>query len=156
MFTCKRDLCKFWYIIHMCGAFVFLKFVLFASYLWSPDIFIFRIVSDAAHTILSLYILILLFLKNISGSSETKTFLPWCISEPWECIQGMVFSMIGWIGLVLQLLLETWKFSLFSLYQALGMPQEAIACYQHALQTRPNYGMAYGGFCCFISLSVYC
>lgn len=30
------------------------------------------------------------------------------------------------------------------LYQALGMPQEAIACYQHALQTRPNYAMAYG------------
>ncbi|CAI8601401.1 unnamed protein product [Vicia faba] len=31
-----------------------------------------------------------------------------------------------------------------NIYKALGMPQEAIACYQHALQTRPNYGMAYG------------
>lgn len=28
------------------------------------------------------------------------------------------------------------------------MPSEAIACYQHALQARPNYSMAYGNFCC--------
>jgi len=45
------------------------------------------------------------------------------------------------------------KIFLFFLYQALGMSQEAIACYQHALQTRPNYGMAYGGFCFFL---LYC
>lgn len=32
----------------------------------------------------------------------------------------------------------------FCLFQALGMPQEAIVCYQRALQTRPNYAMAFG------------
>lgn len=36
------------------------------------------------------------------------------------------------------------------LYQALGMAQEAIACYQRTLQTRPNCAIAYGEFCCFI------
>jgi len=34
--------------------------------------------------------------------------------------------------------------SFFWLFQALGMPQEAIMCYQCALQSRPDYAMAYG------------
>jgi len=33
---------------------------------------------------------------------------------------------------------------IFWLVQAMGMLQEAIACYQRALQARPDYAMAYG------------
>ena len=35
----------------------------------------------------------------------------------------------------------------FAFFQALGMPQEAIVCYQHALQARPDYAMAFGELC---------
>jgi hypothetical protein len=38
----------------------------------------------------------------------------------------------------------------FALFQALGMPQEAIVCYQRALQAKPNYAMAFGE--CFYTL----
>jgi len=31
-----------------------------------------------------------------------------------------------------------------NVYKALGMPQDAIMCYQRALQARPDYAMAYG------------
>lgn len=41
----------------------------------------------------------------------------------------------------------------FCLFQALGMPQEAIVCYQRALQVRPDYAMAYGEF--LISIYLY-
>lgn len=34
------------------------------------------------------------------------------------------------------------------IFQALGMPQEAILCYQRALQSRPDYAMAFGK--CFV------
>ncbi|KAJ1377127.1 Tetratricopeptide-like helical domain superfamily, partial [Sesbania bispinosa] len=34
--------------------------------------------------------------------------------------------------------------NLGNMYKALEIPQEAIARYQHALQTWPYYGMAYG------------
>uniref|UniRef100_A0A2P2LLG0 protein O-GlcNAc transferase n=1 Tax=Rhizophora mucronata TaxID=61149 RepID=A0A2P2LLG0_RHIMU len=37
---------------------------------------------------------------------------------------------------------ETKKF--LCILQALGLPQEAIVCYQRAVQTRPNYAIAYG------------
>lgn len=33
---------------------------------------------------------------------------------------------------------------LLCIFQALGMPQEAIVCYQRALQVRPDYAMAFG------------
>ncbi|KAJ1376843.1 Tetratricopeptide-like helical domain superfamily [Sesbania bispinosa] len=36
--------------------------------------------------------------------------------------------------------------NLGNMYKALGIPQEAIARYQHALQRWPYYGMAYGFF----------
>lgn len=35
---------------------------------------------------------------------------------------------------------------LLCIFQALGMPQEAIVCYQRALQVRPDYAMAFGEF----------
>lgn len=34
--------------------------------------------------------------------------------------------------------------SLFYSVQAMGMPQEAILCYQRALHARPDYSIAYG------------
>lgn len=34
--------------------------------------------------------------------------------------------------------------SLFDFVQAMGMPQEAILCYQRALHARPDYSIAYG------------
>lgn len=36
------------------------------------------------------------------------------------------------------------KNTFFCLFQALGMPKEAIVCYERALQVRPDYAMAYG------------
>jgi len=40
----------------------------------------------------------------------------------------------------------------FCRLQALGMPQEAIVCYQRALQTRPNFAVALGEFFCIMQL----
>ena len=37
-----------------------------------------------------------------------------------------------------------------NVYKAMGMLQEAVACYQRALQARPDYAMAYGMHICFI------
>jgi protein O-GlcNAc transferase len=34
--------------------------------------------------------------------------------------------------------------NLGNVYKALGRPTEAIMCYQHALQMRPNSAMAFG------------
>ncbi|KAI3903208.1 hypothetical protein MKW98_031862 [Papaver atlanticum] len=34
--------------------------------------------------------------------------------------------------------------SLKNVYKVLGIPQEAIACYQHALQVRPDNAVAFG------------
>lgn len=39
---------------------------------------------------------------------------------------------------------------MFRCVQAMGMLQEAVACYQRALQARPDYAMAYGMHNCFI------
>lgn len=38
----------------------------------------------------------------------------------------------------------------FAFFQALGMPQEAIVCYQRAIQMRPNYAIAYGKCSCLM------
>lgn len=38
----------------------------------------------------------------------------------------------------------------FVFFQALGLPQEAIVCYQRAVQTRPNYAIAFGESCCTV------
>lgn len=35
------------------------------------------------------------------------------------------------------------------------MPQEAIVCYQRALQTRPNFAVALGEFFCIMYLKLY-
>ena len=51
-----------------------------------------------------------------------------------------------WPGKLSQLVME----QMFWLVQAMGMLQEAIACYQRALQARPDYAMAYGTQSCFI------
>lgn len=46
-----------------------------------------------------------------------------------------------------------WEICVSALYfQALGMPQEAIMCYQRALLVRPDYAMAFGK-CAFLGLS---
>ena len=53
------------------------------------------------------------------------------------------------------LVLEKNKNFFFCLLQALGMPQEAILCYQRALQTRPNFAVALGEFFCIMYLKLY-
>lgn len=37
-------------------------------------------------------------------------------------------------------------------FQALAMPQEAIMCYQRALQVRPDYAMAFGESCLILHI----
>jgi hypothetical protein len=49
-------------------------------------------------------------------------------------------TLVYVLGNCQQLVME----QMFWLVQAMGMLQEAIACYQRALQARPDYAMAYG------------
>ncbi|RWW12899.1 hypothetical protein GW17_00023416 [Ensete ventricosum] len=69
----------------------------------------------------------------------------------WSNLAGL-FMEAGDLNKALIKCVHTWRkvllmeknHSSFGLFQAMGMPQEAIMCYRHAVQARPNYAMAYG------------